>query len=158
MDLQQRNLEPDEEEKKTEQKFLLKRYLFSCSVAAVLVVAVCLINGLFSATDFPSATAKAVWVLTKLYDAFGIVGLIFVCLAGLLFCSRNGAYDMFAFGFRQTLGHFFLREEERKKYKDIHEYRAAKEKKRPEFRYLLWVGIALMAIAAVLFIIAEVAI
>lgn len=42
-----------------------------------------------------------------------------------------------------------FRSPEKRKYKDLYEYKKAKDANRPEFRYLLWIGLVLLATAIV---------
>lgn len=142
-------------EKQIKRQKILRRYISASIVALILIVVISYFNGLFDGGDFSSATVKAKWALLKLFDIFGIVGLIYVFVAGLVFCSRHGAYDIFAFGFRQTLGHFFLSAADRAKYKSFDDYKKAQEEKRPAFAYLLWIGLALLVLAVIFRLIAQ---
>lgn len=142
-------------EKKIKRQKILRRYISASVVALILIVVISYFSGLFDGGDFSSATIKAKWLLLKLFDIFGIVGLVYVFVAGLVFCARQGAYDIFAFGFRQTLGHFFLSAADRAKYKDFADYKKAQEEKRPAFAYLLWIGLALLVLAVIFRVISQ---
>ena len=88
------------------------------------------------------------WTFGKIADALFVDAAFFLGAAGLLFCSRLGAYDTIAFGMRQAFGVMF-KSPERLKYKNLYEYKQEKEKCRPEFKYLLWIGLALLALAVI---------
>lgn len=131
-----------------ERKMLVRRYVISVSVAVAFFFVIAYAVGLFTNTGNLGGKQLGAWVCGKISDAFFIDAAIFLGAAGLLFCSRLGAYDTIAFGMRQAFGVIF-KSPERLKYKNLYEYKQEKEKCRPEFKYLLWIGLALLALAVI---------
>lgn len=132
----------------SERKMLVRRYVISVSVAVAFFFVIAYAVGLFTNTGNLGGKQLCAWVCGKISDAFFIDAAIFLGAAGLLFCSRLGAYDTIAFGLRQAFGVMFKAPEHRK-YKDLYEYKQAKNENRPEFKYLLWIGLALLALAVI---------
>ena len=126
-----------------------KRYLISSAIAIALAVLIAWAVGAFSVES--DAENVTILRLQKWCDAFFIDGIVFLAMAGLLFCSSLGAYDTIAFGLRMAIGVMF-RAPEKRKYKDLYEYKQDKAKSRPKFLYLLWIGLVLFAVSLVLFI------
>lgn len=136
-------------EKTAKKKAVFVRYVVAISVAVAFFVIIGLIVGLFEGPKENVTTdVWFKWLLTKLVDVFFIDGAIFVCVGGLMFCDRHGAYDTIAYGVREAIGVMF-RSPEKRKYKDLYEYKKAKDANRPEFGYLLWIGLALLVPAIV---------
>ena len=131
-----------------ERKMLVRRYVISVSVAVAFFFVIAYAVGLFTNTGNLGGKQLGAWVFGKISDSFFIDAAIFLGAAGLLFCSRLGAYDTIAFGLRQAFGVMFKAPEHRK-YKDLYEYKQAKNENRPEFKYLLWIGLALLALAVI---------
>lgn len=131
-----------------ERKMLVRRYVISVSVAVAFFFVIAYADGLFTNTGNLGGKQLGAWVCGKISDSFFIDAAIFLGAAGLLFCSRLGAYDTIAFGLRQAFGVMFKAPEHRK-YKDLYEYKQAKNENRPEFKYLLWIGLALLALAVI---------
>lgn len=155
MEQEQLTLDIKNDEKQAARVETRRRYIISCIVAAVLVVLICWIKGIFDGGEFSSARVKACWLFTNLFDVFGIVGFVYLCVGALVFCSNHGTYDIFTFGFRQTLGRFFINEEERKKYKDLGEYRKAKAGKRVEYIHFVWIGLGMIVLSAIFYFVAQ---
>lgn len=132
----------------SERKMLVRRYVISVSVAVAFFFVIAYAVGLFTNTGNLGGKQLGAWVCGKISDSFFIDAAIFLGAAGLLFCSRLGAYDTIAFGLRQAFGVMFKAPEHRK-YKDLYEYKQAKNENRPEFKYLLWIGLALLALAVI---------
>lgn len=126
-----------------------KRYLISSAIAIALAVLIAWAVGAFSVEG--DAETVTILRLQKWCDAFFIDGIVFLAMAGLLFCSSLGAYDTIAFGLRMAIGVMF-RAPEKRKYKDLYEYKQDKAKSRPKFLYLLWIGLALFAVSLALFV------
>lgn len=126
-----------------------KRYLISSAIAIALAVLIAWAVGAFSVEN--DAENVTILRLQKWCDAFFIDGIVFLAMAGLLFCSSLGAYDTIAFGLRMAIGVMF-RAPEKRKYKDLYEYKQDKAKSRPKFLYLFWIGLVLFAVSLVLFI------
>lgn len=136
----------EKEAKKTAAK---KRYAIAIGVAVVIFVLVGWLQGLFEGPSGDASASGVVhWVFTKLCDVFFIDGAIFLAAGGLLFCDKHGAYDTIAYGVRTAVGVMFQSPEKRK-YKDLYDYKKAREGKHPEFKYLLWIALALLVLAVI---------
>lgn len=137
-----------ERDRIAERKMLVRRYVISVSVAVAFFFVIAYAVGLFTNTGNLGGKQLGAWVCGKIADALFVDAAFFLGAAGLLFCSRLGAYDTIAFGMRQAFGVMF-KSPERLKYKNLYEYKQEKEKCRPEFKYLLWIGLALLALAVI---------
>lgn len=137
-----------ERDRIAERKMLVRRYVISVSVAVAFFFVIAYAVGLFTNTGNLGGKQLGAWVCGKIADALFVDAAFFLGAAGLLFCSRLGAYDTIAFGLRQAFGVMFKAPEHRK-YKDLYEYKQAKNENRPEFKYLLWIGLALLALAVI---------
>lgn len=139
-------------EKTAKKKAVFVRYAVAISVAVAFFVIIGLIVGLFEGPQENVTTdVWFKWLLTKLVDVFFIDGAIFVCVGGLMFCDRHGAYDTIAFGIRQAVGVIF-KSPEKLKYKDLHEYKQSREGHLPEFKYMLWIGLAMWVLSLICFL------
>lgn len=87
-------------------------------------------------------------VFTILSDSFFVPGVCLVCVGFIVWASSGGVFDMLAYGFI-TLFDTFRRDVSRRKYKDFYEYRQAKKGEKRGFGFLLLVGLAFIAVAAV---------
>ena len=131
-----------------ERKRVICRYAVSSAVAVVFFFGIAYLMGLFTNVGNLTGNGLVAWTFGKIADALFVDAAFFLGAAGLLFCSRLGAYDTIAFGLRQAFGVMFKAPEHRK-YKDLYEYKQAKNENRPEFKYLLWIGLALLALAVI---------
>lgn len=131
-----------------ERKRVICRYAVSSAVAVVFFFGIAYLMGLFTNVGNLTGNGLVAWTFAKIADALFVDAAFFLGAAGLLFCSRLGAYDTIAFGMRQAFGVMFKAPEHRK-YKDLYEYKQAKNENRPEFKYLLWIGLALLALAVI---------
>lgn len=131
-----------------ERKRVICRYAVSSAVAVVFFFGIAYLIGLFTNVGNLTGNGLVAWMFGKIADALFVDAAFFLGAAGLLFCSRLGAYDTIAFGLRQAFGVMFKAPEHRK-YKDLYEYKQAKNENRPEFKYLLWIGLALLALAVI---------
>lgn len=142
------------EDKGQKKAFLLRRYLISAGIAVIFFFVIGWLQGLFGqydpTTDIYDLSAKA-WLLHKISDAFVTDGVLFICCGGLVFCSRNGAYDSLSYGVRQALGVMFKRPENMK-YKDLYEYKQSRKDVKPDFWYLIFIGLALVLVGVVFLI------
>lgn len=135
--------------KTADRSSLIKRYSFSIAFAVVFFVVIAFALGLFGGPgEGVAAKDVAAWYAGKFADVFFVDSALFLGAAGLLFCDRHGAYDTIAYGVREAIGVMF-RSPEKRKYKDLYEYKKAKDANRPEFRYLLWIGLVLLVPAIV---------
>lgn len=136
-------------EKEAKKAAAKKRYAIAISVAVVIFVLVGWLQGLFAGpSDGVTSSGVAHWLFTKLCDVFFIDGAIFLAAGGLLFCDKHGAYDTIAYGMRTAVGVMFQSPEKRK-YKDLYDYKKSREGKRAEFRYLLWIALVLLVLAVI---------
>lgn len=131
-----------------ERKRVICRYAVSSAVAVVFFFGIAYLMGLFTNVGNLTGNGLVAWTFGKIADALFVDAAFFLGAAGLLFCSRLGAYDTIAFGLRQAFG-VMLKSPERLKYKNLYEYKQAKNENRPEFKYLLWIGLALLALAVI---------
>lgn len=131
-----------------ERKRVICRYAVSSAVAVVFFFGIAYLMGLFTNVGNLTGNGLVAWMFGKIADALFVDAAFFLGAAGLLFCSRLGAYDTIAFGMRQAFGVIF-KSPERLKYKNLYEYKQAKDENRPEFKYLLWIGLALLALAVI---------
>ncbi len=122
----------------------LRRYLISVAVGLVIVGIVLATRDIFSETD-------ANQILVTLNDAFFISGMCLTCVGGLVFVSNNGIFYMFGYGLSMLFGKRKRNVRERK-YKDFYEYKKAKDEEKRSCAYLLLVGLAFVAVAAILLI------
>ena len=137
-----------ERDRIAERKRVICRYAVSSAVAVVFFFGIAYLMGLFTNVGNLTGNGLVAWTFGKIADALFVDAAIFLGAAGLLFCNRLGAYDTIAFGLRQAFGVMFKAPEHRK-YKDLYEYKQAKNENRPEFKYLLWIGLALLALAVI---------
>lgn len=137
-----------ERDRIAERKRVICRYAVSSAVAVVFFFGIAYLMGLFTNVGNLTGNGLVAWMFGKIADALFVDAAFFLGAAGLLFCSRLGAYDTIAFGMRQAFGVIF-KSPERLKYKNLYEYKQEKEKCRPEFRYLLWIGLTLLALALI---------
>lgn len=137
-----------ERDRIAERKRVICRYAVSSAVAVVFFFGIAYLMGLFTNVGNLTGNGLVAWTFGKIADALFVDAAFFLGAAGLLFCSRLGAYDTIAFGLRQAFGVMFKAPEHRK-YKDLYEYKQAKNENRPEFKYLLWIGLALLALAVI---------
>ena len=88
-----------------ERKMLVRRYVISVSVAVAFFFVIAYAVGLFTNTGNLGGKQLGAWVCGKISDSFFIDAAIFLGAAGLLFCSRLGAYDCvrFAPSFRRDV-------------------------------------------------------
>ena len=103
--------------------------------------------------------AKDVWhqtnsqvVMQILSDAFFAPGVILAGVGLIIFASNGGAFDMLAYAVRLFFD-LFRRDLNTRKYKDFYEYRQAKKDKKRDMGFMLIVGLAMIAIAAVFIIV-----
>ena len=69
------------------------------------------------------------YTLSGFSNACFIPSFVFLCIVGLIFCSRCGAFDTFSYGFI-AVGNSFSKDPTSRKYKDMHDYKEKKTQKR----------------------------
>lgn len=109
------------------------KYGIALLVCFVLFFAVLLIEGAFSSS---SATA---WY-RHLSDAFGVPGFIMLDVAGLVWASNQGAFDMTAFSFIK-FSDLFKRDRNEIRYHSFQDYTESKSKKRKPCLHMVIVSI-----------------
>lgn len=144
----------EDAQKASERTSAIWRYAIASTVAVVLAVLIALAVGAFGSAEGTTSMEQTVWRLQKWCDAVFVDSIVFLAMCGLLFCSSLGAYDTIAYGLRMAIGVMF-RAPEKRKYKDLYDYKQDKAKHRPKFLYLLWIGLGLLAIALVLFLLSK---
>lgn len=113
-------------------KSILK-YGIALFVSIAIFFAVLLIEGAFS------SSSAADWY-RHLSDAFGIPGFIMLGVAGLVWASNQGAFDMTAFSFIK-FSDLFKRDRNEIRYHDFQEYTESKSKKRKPYLHMVIVSI-----------------
>lgn len=137
-------------EKKRKINPLLMRYLVSIGVCALMAVGVMAIRGLFSGEEMSLYdTYKA------LCDGFFVSGILMLCFGCLVFVAQEGAFDALRFMGHSLIGLFKTRRpgEKRETYADYKEKLA--EKGKGKFFYMIIVGAAFIAVAAVFLLLSE---
>ncbi|MBR2479613.1 MAG: DUF3899 domain-containing protein [Clostridia bacterium] len=121
-----------------------KRYVISISVGLFIACVVMLTRNIFEETDINR-------ILVILNDAFFISGICLVCAGGLVFVSDGGMFRMLGYGISMvfTARKWNIKD---RKYKDYYEYKKAKDENKHSCAYLLLVGLAFIAIAAIFLI------
>lgn len=116
------------------------RYLISAAVGLGLAFVIMLTQNIFG-------QEKASDVYRILSDSFFVSGVLLTGAGLLVFVSNNGIFDMLSYGITTF---FVARKKDVKdrKYKDYYEYKQSKSERKRSFAYLLIVGLALLAIAA----------
>lgn len=114
-------------------------------IAAAIGIAVALII-MFTRNITGQDTVKQVF--TILSDAFFVPGICLVGVGFIVWASNGGVFDMLAFGFL-SLFDVLRKDISKRKYKDYYEYRQAKKGEKRGFGFMLLVGLAFIAVAAV---------
>ncbi len=123
----------------------LKRYLISIGVGLAIAFAVMLIRDIFAETDLNR-------ILVILNDAFFISGMCLVCVGGLVFASNKGMFYMLSYGISMVFG-ARKKDVSDRKYKDFYEYKKVKDdEEKAKTGHIFLVGLALIAISAILLI------
>lgn len=119
----------------------LTKYYASAAIGLVLVFAVALSAGLFSAEG-----AKD--VVRILSDAFFVPGVLLSGAAGLSFAASKGFYDVFSYGIQTIKSHFEFKKD--KRAESLYDFKKRKNaEKRGWLKETLVVGLIFIALAAV---------
>ena len=82
-------------------------------------------------------------------DGFTVIGLLYVCIGGLLFASSTGFFDFFGYAFQRGASLFFPKFEQG--IENYYEYKIKKqeERKQVSLKSTLWIGLGFSAIAVI---------
>lgn len=118
------------------------KYFATAIVSLVGVLVVCLTQNLFQQTELSE-------IYRVLCNAFFIVGIIMACFGLLTFTSAAGTFDIISYGFKSM-------KRVRRKYaedpsvpKTYYDYKESVKGKRRTSWFLVYIGLALVAVAAV---------
>ena len=93
-------------------------------------------------------------VINDICNAFTVPGVIFSGISLLSYMAKLGAYDSFGYTFSNFSLHNLWFKKQPKKYKSFYDYKVAKDEKgRRWWKEGLFVGLASLAISAVLLIV-----
>ena len=137
------NTEPQENRQEVKPARPLLKYAVTFGVAAVCVFLVLITRGLFDGGRLTERALLLIWS-----DALFIVGMLTLCIGGLLFVTRDGAFDGLGYAARSLGWLFNVRK--RKERLSFHEYKLRKSEKRRSFLHLVVVGSVLLVAAAIL--------
>lgn len=118
------------------------RYLIASAAGLLIALIVILVKSVFSMTDYRE-------IMRALSDAFFVAGVLLTAAGIVLVASNGGVFTMISYGVRLMFSVMFIRDMNKRKYKDYYEYKVAREEKKISFAYLLFVGLAHLAIAAI---------
>lgn len=122
-----------------------KNYLITAGIALLMSLLVLVIRNTFSVTEQAQ-------LFQDLSDAFIIPGVIVLCVAGLVFSTNGGTFDMLSFSVTKVFD-LFRKEENKRGHKNFYEYRKAKEGTERSFWHLIIVGAVFIVIGVVFYII-----
>ena len=118
------------------------KYLITTAVLSVATLLFALLLGVFGITNTK-------FLLGELSTAFFVPGIFAVGFGFLIMCSNGGAYDIFAYGFRQVV-RMFKKDPLDRKYGSYAGYRKAQREKKRSFWYLVIVGAVFVAVGGAL--------
>lgn len=123
-------------------------YIITAAVGAAAVILI--VFAVYHIHTIPATRENAQRLMMMLSNAFFVPG---VCIAGvglIIFASNGGAFDMLAFGIIRFFDLF--RKNSKGKYKDFYEYRQSKKDRKTRMSFMLLVGLAYIAVAAIFLI------
>lgn len=91
-------------------------------------------------------------VLMILTDSISVPSIIFICLAILMFCSNEGAFDMLSYGLLTVLS-LFKRNPKDRKYDTYYDYKESRKDKNKVYINMLISGIIYLSIGIIILII-----
>ncbi len=91
-------------------------------------------------------------VLMIITDSISVPGIIFICLAILIFCSNEGAFDMLNYGVLILLS-LFKKNPKDRKYDTYYDYKESRKEKKNVFINMLLSGIIYLFIGVIMLII-----
>ena len=83
--------------------------------------------------------------------SFFVPGVIIACFGALVLVSNGGAFDIFAYG-AHIFFSLFKRDVTARKYRTFYDYRQSRAEKKRSVAFMLVVGLAMVAVAAVFLI------
>lgn len=122
----------------------MKKYLITSAIGLAITSLIVLSKGIFNQDD---STA----VFHILCDAFFVPGVCLTCFGLLVFSSNEGTFDMIIYGTQKFFG-LFKKDLKNEKYKTFYEYKEAQHDKKASFAYLIFVGLAFIAVSMIFLI------
>ncbi len=120
----------------------LKEYLFATLFAIIAIVAVAWIRGAFSSDDIKT-------LCMGIGDGLFVAGVLYAGVGLLIKISTTGQFDIFGYGIR-SLKYLFTPTKKNRDEGGYYEYTLKrKERRRPAPMYLVWIGVVLIALAAI---------
>ena len=123
----------------------LLKYGITAAVGLAAALIIMAAKGVFTQGD-------AVKVMHILSDAFFVPGVIIACFGALVLVSNGGAFDIFAYG-AHIFFSLFKRDVTARKYRTFYDYRQSRAEKKRSVAFILVVGLAMVAVAAVFLIV-----
>lgn len=119
----------------------MKKYIITSSIGLVVAILIVLSKDIFSQSE-------ATKVYHILCDAFFVPGVCISCFGLLVFASNEGTFDMIVYGTKKFFS-LFKKDLTKEKYKTFYEYKDAQRETKISFAYLLFVGLAFIAISMI---------
>ena len=123
-------------------------YLISAVIGAA--VAILIMFASYKIHTVAPVRENAREIMGILSNAFLVPGVILAGIGLIIFASNGGAFDMLAFAVIRFFDLF--KKDVKGKYKDLYEYRAAKKDREYKTTFMLWVGLAFIALAVIFLI------
>ena len=120
---------------------------------SILVLLACVVGMLFWENVFSKENAKE--ILGSLSNVFFVPGVVFAGVGGLSKLGALGAYDTIGYMFsRFSFHNIWITNAKKQKYDSLYEYKVAKDTKgRKWFPFILWPGLASIALSVILIIV-----
>ena len=119
----------------------MKKYLITTAVGLAFAALVILSKNIFAQTN-PQT------VFHILCDAFFVSGVCITCYGLLVFSSNEGTFDMLIYGTKKFFS-LFKKDMSGEKHKTFYEYQQTQHEKKVSFGYLLYVGLAFIAVSLI---------
>lgn len=119
----------------------MKKYIITSVIGLVIAAIIALSKNIFTQTD-------STVVFHILCDAFFVPGVCITCFGLLVFSSNQGTFDMLIYGTKKFFS-LFKKDLSKEKHKTFYEYQQAQHEKKISFAYLLYVGLAFIAISMI---------
>ena len=120
----------------------MKKYLIQIVIGLLLAIGVIFYR-------MPQMEEGTAGVIMAISDGFTVIGLLYVCIGGLLFASSTGFFDFFGYAFQRGASLFFPKFEQG--IENYYEYKIKKqeERKQVSLKSTLWIGLGFSAIAVI---------